>query len=70
MAPAGTPRDILARLNAAATAVLQSPELKEAWAAKGVEFIPATPDALVEKFRQDYERTAKVIREAGVKPEF
>ena len=70
MAPAGTPRDILARLNAAATTVLQSPELKEAWAAKGVEFIPAAPDALAEKFRQNYEATAKVIREAGVKPEF
>jgi len=70
MAPAGTPRDVLARLNAAATAVLQSPELKDAWAAKGVEFIPATPDALVDKFRQDYEKTARVIREAGVKPEF
>jgi len=70
MAPAGTPREILARLNAAATAVLESPELKEVWAAKGVEFIPGTPDALAEKFKQDYERTAAVIRRAGVKPEF
>jgi len=70
MAPAGTPREILARLNAAATAVLESPELKEVWAAKGVEFIPGTPDVLAEKFKQDYERTAAVIRKAGVKPEF
>jgi len=70
MAPAGTPREILARLNAAATSVLESPELKEAWAAKGVEFVPGAPEALAEKFRKDYERTAAVIRAAGVKPEF
>ena len=70
MAPAGTPREILARLNAAATAVLESAELKDAWAAKGVEFIPGTPDVLAEKFRQDYERTAALIKRAGVKPEF
>jgi tripartite-type tricarboxylate transporter receptor subunit TctC len=70
MAPAGTPREILARLNAAATAVLESPELKEVWASKGVEFVPGTPEHFAEKFRQDYERTAAVIRAAGVKPEF
>jgi len=70
MAPAGTPREILARLNAATTAVLESPELKETWAAKGVEFIPGTPEHFAGKFRQDYEKTAAMIREAGVKPEF
>jgi tripartite-type tricarboxylate transporter receptor subunit TctC len=69
VAPAGTPRDILAKLNAAMTAVLESPELREAWAGKGVEFTPGTPEHFAEKFRQDYEKTAAMIRDAGVKTE-
>ena len=69
-APAGTPREILEKLNAAVTAIFDTPELKELWAAKGVEFAPGTPEHFAEKLRQDYEKTAAVIREAGVKAEF
>ena len=70
MAPAGTPREILARLNAAVAVVFEQPDMKELWAGKGVEFIPGTPEFFAEKFRKDYEKTAAMIREAGVKPEF
>ena len=70
MAPAGTPREILARLNAAVAMVFEQPDMKELWAGKGVEFIPGTPEFFAEKFRKDYEKTAAMIREAGVKPEF
>jgi tripartite-type tricarboxylate transporter receptor subunit TctC len=70
MAPAGTPREILARLNAAVTAIFDQPDMKELWASKGVEFIPGTPEVFAEKFRKDYEKTAAAIRAAGVKPEF
>jgi tripartite-type tricarboxylate transporter receptor subunit TctC len=70
MAPAGTPREILARLNAATTAVLEMPELKSLWATKGNEFVPNTPDEAAARFRQEHERVAAMIREAGVKAEF
>jgi tripartite-type tricarboxylate transporter receptor subunit TctC len=70
MAPAGTPREILARLNAAVAVVFEQPDMKELWAGKGVEFISGTPEFFAEKFRKDYEKTAAMIREAGVKPDF
>jgi tripartite-type tricarboxylate transporter receptor subunit TctC len=70
MAPAGTPREILARLNAAVTSVFDAPDMKELWASKGVEFTPGTPEQFAAKFKQEYERTVAVIREAGIKPEF
>jgi tripartite-type tricarboxylate transporter receptor subunit TctC len=68
-APAGTPREIVAKLNETAAAVLASAELKEAWAAKAVEFQPNTPEQFTAKTRRDYESTAALIKAAGIKPE-
>jgi tripartite-type tricarboxylate transporter receptor subunit TctC len=68
-APAGTPRDIIAKLNDAAASVLAMPELKEAWAAKAVEFHANTPEQFAAKTRRDYESTAALIKAAGIKPE-
>lgn len=70
MAPAGTPHSILARLNATVTQLLDTPELKEAWANKGNEFAPGSPEQFADRLQQEYDRIAAVIREAGVKPEF
>jgi tripartite-type tricarboxylate transporter receptor subunit TctC len=70
MAPAGTPREILARLNVATTAVLETPELKSLWATKGNEFVPNTAEQAAATFKSEYERVATMIKEAGVKPEF
>ncbi len=70
MAPAGTPREILAKLNAMVTQLLDTPELKEAWANKGNEFAPGSPEQFADRLQQEYDRIAAVIREAGVKPEF
>jgi tripartite-type tricarboxylate transporter receptor subunit TctC len=70
MAPAGTPREILERLNAATTAVLETPQLKEHWATKGNEFMANTADQAAAAFKREYERVAAMIKEAGVKPEF
>jgi len=70
MAPAGTPPDILAKLNATVTQILDTPEMKEVWASKGNEFAPGSPEQFVDRLQQEYDRIAAVIREAGVKPEF
>jgi len=70
LAPAGTPREILAKLNAVVSAIFEQPEMKALWRGKGVEFVPGTPEHFAAKFRQDFEKTAAMIREAGVKPEF
>lgn len=66
-APPGTPRDIIDRLNAASAAALQSREMRDAWAAKGVESVTGTPDALGSRLREDYEKTGALLKAAGVK---
>jgi len=68
-APAGTPRDVIARVNAAAAFVLATPELKEAWHAKAVEFHLNTPEAFAAKTRDEYEKNAALIKAAAIKPE-
>ena len=68
-APAKTPREIVARLNATIANVLATPEVKELWTGKGVEFIPNTPEQFAAKVREDYEKTGKIIKAAGIKPD-
>jgi tripartite-type tricarboxylate transporter receptor subunit TctC len=68
-APAGTPRDIVTKLNATIGALLATPEMKDAWTAKAVEFVPNTPDQFGAKMRDDYEKTGALIKAAGIKPE-
>jgi tripartite-type tricarboxylate transporter receptor subunit TctC len=70
MAPGGTPQEILARLNSAVTAILETPDMKALWATKGNQFAPNTPEQAAARFKQEYERVASMIKEAGVKPEF
>jgi len=70
MAPAGTPREAIARLNAAMTSVLEQPAVRDLWAGKGNEFVPNTPDQAAAAFRREYEKAAALIKEAGVKTEY
>lgn len=68
-APARTPREIVARLNSTIANILATPEMKELWTGKGVEFIPNTPEQFAAKVRDDYEKTGRLIKAAGIKLE-
>ena len=68
-APAGTPREIIVKLNATIGAIFGTSEMKEVWAAKAVEFVPNTPEQFAAKTREDYDKTTVLIKAAGIKPE-
>jgi tripartite-type tricarboxylate transporter receptor subunit TctC len=68
-APAGTPQEVIAKLHTAVAAVLAAPEMKELWAGKGVEYVPATTEQFAAKVREDYEKNGALIKAAGVKGE-
>jgi len=67
LAPAGTPKDVLAKLEHAASAALKSPEVRDRLTKAGAE--PAGTTA--EEFRKVIEREkpiwAKVVKESGAK---
>jgi len=68
-APAGTPREIVMKLNATIAAIMGTPEMKDLWKTKAVEFVPNTPEQFAAKTREDYEKTGALIKAAGIKPE-
>ncbi len=69
VAPAGTPPDVIARLNQAINTVLASPAIKEQLLARGVEASPSTPQELADFARQEMLRWKDVAQKAGIKPE-
>jgi tripartite-type tricarboxylate transporter receptor subunit TctC len=66
LAPARTPREIVARVNADLNKVLGQPELVQRMLSQGVEATGSTPEALGEMIRAETERWRKVIKSAGI----
>ena len=69
MAPAGTPRDIIDRLNAEVSKVMQLPETRERLLAVGGEPATGTPEQAAEFLRTEFARWSRVIKDAGIKAE-
>jgi tripartite-type tricarboxylate transporter receptor subunit TctC len=65
-APAGTPADIINRLNRAANAAAADKDILERFAALGFETAPATPEALAVRSRAETAKWAKAIRDAKI----
>ncbi|MBI3042139.1 MAG: tripartite tricarboxylate transporter substrate binding protein [Betaproteobacteria bacterium] len=68
-APAGTPRDIITRLNGEVLKALDSPDLRKRMQAGGIEPWPSSPEEMTEFVRSETARFATVIRSAGLKPQ-
>ena len=68
-APGGTPRDIVAKVGDDMRRVLQRPDLRERFAAQGAEVVAAPPAELAQLIRRETMLYAKVIQQAGIKPE-
>ncbi len=69
MAPAGTPPDVVARLNAAFVAALQSPEVKARFADLMAEPAPSTPAQFSQLIQRELARYEKVVKASGAKAE-
>jgi len=71
-APRGTPRDVIARLNAALVAALADPAIRARMADLGQEIFPRaqqTPEALAQLQKAEIEKWWPVIRAAGIRAE-
>ena len=69
MAPAGTPRPILEHLNAEVNKIINSPEVKDAWAKQGAIGMGMTVDQFDKFLRDEIVKWAKVVKASGVKVE-
>ncbi|HEX9396532.1 MAG TPA: tripartite tricarboxylate transporter substrate binding protein [Burkholderiales bacterium] len=68
-APAGTPKEIVAKLNAEIVRGIQSAATREKLAALGVEAVGTSVDAFAAFVRAEVPKWAKVVRESGAKAE-
>jgi tripartite-type tricarboxylate transporter receptor subunit TctC len=69
LAPAHTPRDIVAKLHAAIVRTLQDPTVKQRFVSDGGETVGNTPEQFAAVIRNDLKKWEKVIKSAGIKPE-
>ncbi len=65
VAPAGTPKDVLARLNQAFVAALQSPDTRARFATLMAEPVPSTPEAFGAFMATERSRYATVVKASG-----
>ena len=68
-APAGTPRDIIAKLHSHMAAVLQSPDVKTKLTALGAEVAISSPEEFGQIVRGEIGRWSKVVQMSGATPE-
>ncbi|HMH19244.1 MAG TPA: tripartite tricarboxylate transporter substrate binding protein [Burkholderiales bacterium] len=69
LAPAGTPRAIIEKLNVESVRAMNAPDLRERLSAIGSEPGSGSPEDTAAFLRREYEQWGKVIREAGIKAE-
>jgi tripartite-type tricarboxylate transporter receptor subunit TctC len=69
LAPAGTPHDVVNRLNAEIAKLMNSPDVRKTLIDAGVEPDPSTPEAMTDYMSQEMARWGKVVKDAGIKLE-
>ncbi len=67
MAPKGTPKAVVDRLNEAVSKIASQPDIKTAWTKQGAVAMVMTPEAFDKYARDDVAKWAKVITTAGIK---
>ncbi len=68
-APAGTPKEIVERLNALVRRILTAPDMRELWTGQAMAIPTGNPAQFAARVRDDYEKYGALIKRAGIKPE-
>jgi tripartite-type tricarboxylate transporter receptor subunit TctC len=66
-APAGTPRDVIARLNAETVRILALPDIKATYANLGLTAVSSTPEQFSSYVQEEIVRWAKVVKASGAR---
>ncbi|HEX2827436.1 MAG TPA: tripartite tricarboxylate transporter substrate binding protein [Burkholderiales bacterium] len=67
LAPAGTPPEIVTKLNAEVVRGLAQPDARQRFATQGFDVVTTTPQALADYIKLDVARSAKIIQASGMK---
>lgn len=67
LAPAGTPKEIISKLNAEISKILKMPAVKERLASNGAEVMSSTPDQFLKFIKEEIDNTGKLIKQSGAR---
>lgn len=67
MAPAGTPKPVIDRLNTEVNKILMQPEVKEAWAKSDSQVLLMTPEELGKSLNADVKKWTELVKSANIK---
>ena len=67
LAPAGTPKDIVAKLNAASVKALATPEMRERLAAQGADPVGNSPEQFAAFIKSEIDKWAKIVKASGAR---
>ena len=69
LAPAGTPKDAVAKLNAAINTALKLEDVRARLMGAGIEIQGGTPEAFAEVIRIEVDKWGRIVKAAGIQPE-
>jgi tripartite-type tricarboxylate transporter receptor subunit TctC len=69
LAPAGTPKDVVAKLNSSINAALKMDDVRSRLMGAGIEIQGGTPEAFAEVIRIEVDKWGRIVKEAGIQPE-
>jgi tripartite-type tricarboxylate transporter receptor subunit TctC len=69
VAPAGTPRDIVLRLNAEINRAMREPEVSEKLVNAGLTVVSESPEYFAEYLKRDYAKYGKLVKDIGYTPQ-
>jgi tripartite-type tricarboxylate transporter receptor subunit TctC len=69
VAPAGTPKEIVDKLQAAIASVLTVDKIQKVLVAQGLETVGSTPEVFGKRISDELAKWAKIIKEAGIAPQ-
>ena len=67
LVPAGTPADVVRRLNAATAKVLAISAVQERFAPQGLEVASGSPEEFAKLYRSDYEKYGRLVKDLGIR---
>jgi tripartite-type tricarboxylate transporter receptor subunit TctC len=67
LAPAGTPKAIVARVNREVNRAFAAPDIKAAYAAEGIDPAGGTPEDMARSIREGMAKWGKLVRDLGLK---
>jgi tripartite-type tricarboxylate transporter receptor subunit TctC len=69
MAPAGTPKAVVDKLNAEIRRIVATAEIKAAWDKQGAVAMSMTPEEFGRFMREDIEKWSRIVKISGAKPD-